>query len=423
MHYAAELAFFQKTLKKLHLRATEISVAHGLNHQIDFGLRSFLGREKDYARFFCLNNEMVKPNTIYKLTDNLRCRYIYLQLPHESEQSILVVGPYLTAEIRHEQLLEIAEQYGVLPGNIKELEGHYTNIPVLTDEVWLFTMINILGESLWGSGTAFEIVDINQEITNPSNPLLHDDGAQRQRNVLLDMQTMEMRYAFENELMDTVACGQSHRAALMVESFSTMAFEQRMSDPIRNAKNYCIICNTLLRKAAEQGGVHPVYLDKASSDFARKIEALKETEGAKTLMADMITSYCRLVRKHAMKQYSPPVQKTLAYIDADLSGDLSLHTLASIQGISGSYLSARFKKETGQTITDYVNEKRVQKAKQLLSTTKLQIQTIAQYCGISDVNYFSKIFKKYADTTPKEYRKDIITQIAPVKKTKTGVEN
>ena len=40
----------------------------------------------------------------------------------------------------------------------------------------------------------------------------------------------------------------------------------------------------------------------------------------------------------------------------------------------------------------------------LLNTTSLQIQTISQLCGISDVNYFSKIFKKYTGLTPKEYR-------------------
>ena len=40
----------------------------------------------------------------------------------------------------------------------------------------------------------------------------------------------------------------------------------------------------------------------------------------------------------------------------------------------------------------------------LLATTKLQIQTIAQHCGILDVHYFSKVFKKSVGVTPKQYR-------------------
>jgi len=63
-----------------------------------------------------------------------------------------------------------------------------------------------------------------------------------------------------------------------------------------------------------------------------------------------------------------------------------------------------FKQEVGETLTEYVNGKRIKRAMQLLETTKMQVQTIAQNCGILDVHYFSKIFKKTTGMTPKEYR-------------------
>ena len=43
----------------------------------------------------------------------------------------------------------------------------------------------------------------------------------------------------------------------------------------------------------------------------------------------------------------------------------------------------------------------------LLNTTNMQVQTIAQHCGISDINYFTRIFKKYIGKAPKEYRNSI----------------
>ena len=79
-----------------------------------------------------------------------------------------------------------------------------------------------------------------------------------------------------------------------------------------------------------------------------------------------------------------------------------------MQNISASYLSALFKKETGVTLTEYVNEKRIKYAMQLLATTKIQIQTAAQHSGIDDVHYFTKLFKKYTGKTPKEYRQSIM---------------
>jgi YesN/AraC family two-component response regulator len=72
--------------------------------------------------------------------------------------------------------------------------------------------------------------------------------------------------------------------------------------------------------------------------------------------------------------------------------------------ISAAYLSTLFKKETGVTLTDYVNKRRVDYAIFLLNTTQLQIQTIAGYCGVTDVNYFTRIFKKYHGMTPLKYK-------------------
>ena len=190
----------------------------------------------------------------------------------------------------------------------------------------------------------------------------------------------------------------------MLGNMSYFAIEQRMADPVRNIKNYCIIMNTLLRKAAEQGGVHPLYIDSVSSDFARRIELIGSTTAAGKIMDEMLTSYCRLVKKHALAQYSVPVRKTLACIDADLTGDLSLSALAEMQNISPGYLSTLFKKEVGQTLTDYVNSRRVEQAAAMLRSGTLQVQTVAQYCGIPDVNYFSKLFKRYIGVSPKEFR-------------------
>jgi YesN/AraC family two-component response regulator len=211
----------------------------------------------------------------------------------------------------------------------------------------------------------------------------------------------------ENELMEAVAKGQIHKADLLFSGFSTFSMEQRVSDPVRNIKNYCIIMNTLLRKAAEKGNVHPVHIDSTSSEFALKIEQLHSMDMAASLMTKMAQTYCRLVRQHAIKGYSPPVQKTVVYIDAHLSDNLTLSTLADTLSISSSYLSTLFKKETGQTLTAYINTRRIRQAKHLLETTKLQIQTVAQHCGIMDVQYFSKLFKNMVGVSPKRYRQTL----------------
>ena len=112
----------------------------------------------------------------------------------------------------------------------------------------------------------------------------------------------------------------------------------------------------------------------------------------------------KLVRKHSTRRYSPAVQKTILLIDSDLSAPLTLSTLAAAQELSEGYLAKIFKKETEKTVSEYVREKRMKHAAHLLTTTRLQIQTIALHCGIMDVHYFSKQFKNHTGKTPKEYR-------------------
>ena len=145
-------------------------------------------------------------------------------------------------------------------------------------------------------------------------------------------------------------------------------------------------------------------LDRVSSDFARRIEALQLLPTVVDFMLEMMRTYCRLVRRHSIKHYSPLIQKVIIQIENDLTCDLSLQTVARQNSVSPGYLSGHFKKETGQTFTAYVNSRRVNLAKHLLRTTSLQVQTIAQHCGILDFHYFCRVFKSCVGKTPTEYR-------------------
>jgi len=214
---------------------------------------------------------------------------------------------------------------------------------------------------------------------------------------------LEQRYEMENQLMEFVRKGQVQQIRLTLGNLPQSALERRV-DTTRDAKNYSIILNTLMRKAAEQGGVHPIYIDRLSAEYALRIEQTVHWDAFLTLWADMAQGYCQLVRKHTTNKLSPLVQKVVARIDFDLTADLSLRAAARTLNVNASYLSALFHRETGRTVTEYVNSVRMEAAARLLQTTHLQIQTVAQHCGMSDVNYFSKLFKKHHGLTPRRFR-------------------
>ena len=402
MFHEPEFRFLHNTLQKLHLSVTRLTPQAEFDIPLDLGIRRFLGREDEYRHVFYTLPFQMEGNTIYKVTDAFLCNYLFLRLP-EKEPTAVLIGPYMSAQLSREQLLQEAEHHSIPPALFRQLETFYGSVPVITDDAFLLAVVNTYAEVLWGGSESYTIIDLSGDFASPA-PLSLRPEALSPDQTLLDMQTMERRYAYENEMLKAVSQGLRHKAGAMLSNMSQFAIEQRVADPVRNLKNYCIIMNSLLRKAAEQGGVHPLYIDSVSSNFARRIELISAVSGAQKLMDEMMNDYCRLVKKHAMARFSAPIRKTLACIDADLAGELTLSALAATQNISPGYLSTLFKKEVGQTLTDYVNSRRIEQAVHLLRSGTLQIQTIAQYCGIPDVNYFSKLFKRYVGVSPKEFR-------------------
>lgn len=406
MLYEAELRFLRESFEKCYLKSHIIDATEPFSAWADLGVRALFYSDDIYSHSFSEMMPDMQPGTIYKYRDSLLCCYMFFLLPGEQEK-LLLIGPYLFSDLSEQQVLESAERFGVEPRYVQQLKNYYGDIPVLPADSQLFVMLEVFAERIWGGSENYHVESIDKDTSGAVSPLFWEKMLEAADGVAFDMQLMEKRYAYENELMQAVAQGQVNKAERLISNFSKVRVEQRLTDPVREMKNYCIIMNTLLRKAAENGGVHPVHLHTVSSDFARRIELLVSTAAVQDLMGEMFRSYCRLVRKHSVGRYSPLIQKVILQIDADLTADLSLHALAGKQSVSAGYLSALFKQETGQTLTEYVNEKRIKLAMQLLKTTKLQVQTIAQHCGIVDVHYFSKMFKKMVGKTPKEYRDNL----------------
>ena len=221
------------------------------------------------------------------------------------------------------------------------------------------------------------------------------------------IEALEKRYGLENDLIKAVSQGNYKALSnILTADIFTKSVEPRLKDSLRNLKNYMIIFNTLMRKGVELGNVHPFYIHTMSSDFAERIEKCSSESDIKSLWDEMAKSYCHLVKGHSAKGYSPLVQNIVMIIDAELNENLTLSSLAKRVNVNSSYLSSLFKKDTGYTLTEYVNRKRIELAKRLLTTTSEQIQNISHDCGILDVNYFVKIFKKNTGKTPKQYRED-----------------
>ncbi len=95
------------------------------------------------------------------------------------------------------------------------------------------------------------------------------------------------------------------------------------------------------------------------------------------------------------------------YIELNYMSDLSIYTLSSFFNCSPSSITHTFKKYNGSTIKSYINQVRIKEAKIKLNQTNAPISVIAKKVGISDANYFSKVFRSIEGVSPSQYQKKI----------------
>lgn len=92
------------------------------------------------------------------------------------------------------------------------------------------------------------------------------------------------------------------------------------------------------------------------------------------------------------------------YIEKHIKEKVVLKDAAKEIGISAAYLSAVFKKEMGQNLTEYINIRKVQMAREMLLCGRL-VYEVSEQVGFENVTYFSKVFKKYTGVSPDVFRK------------------
>jgi AraC-like DNA-binding protein len=405
MDYKSVLNFISNFLENAHIPVTLYKEPFENIRIVDNGLRQSIYKDFNAKASLCQLINDCKEDTVYYLTDCYYCSYVFMKLPKQENLQFLVIGPFTYMEINNKNFLQLFGSSDIPSDMLPSLEKYYYNIAYINSETQFKNLINSLCDTIWDN-KPYDVLDVHGTINNM--PYAHeyadsfssDDPLNNPMNISL----IESRYKMENELMQAVSQGNLAYIDKIMAGDDTIRYViPRNTNELRDYKNYLIIFNTLLRKAAEQGAVHPVYLDELSSKFNQKIEALTSVSPHR-LEHEMLHKYCILVRSHSVKGYSLTIQKVINQIDLNLTSDLSLKALSEMFNISAGYLSTLFKRETGCTLTDYVNKKRIDYAIFLLNTTQLQIQTIATYCGISDVNYFTRIFKKHHGMTPIKYR-------------------
>ena len=177
------------------------------------------------------------------------------------------------------------------------------------------------------------------------------------------------------------------------------------NDALRQLKNTLIVTATLASRAAIKGGVDVEESLSLSDEYIRKCELLCTPDQITNLQYHMVLDYARRVERVRLgKHPSKLLMQVTKYVQRNLTKPVDVGELAKSMFISRTHLAAKFKKETGMTLTDFILREKTEEAKRLLRYTDKPLSLIADYLGFSSQSHFSKTFKKYSGKSPGEYR-------------------
>ncbi len=214
-------------------------------------------------------------------------------------------------------------------------------------------------------------------------------------------------YDLEQLLMNLIRKGDTATLREWLSSAPAVGGGTLSPNGLRQRKNIFIVTATLASRAAIRGGMLQGEAFTMSDAYIQKCELLESPERITNLQYHMILDFTEHVENlHRGGNATRLVIDVANYVRQHLSEPVTAEAIAAELFISRPYLSKKFREESGRTLTDFVLSEKTEEAKRLLRYTDKSLLSVSEYLGFSSQSHFIRVFKKYAGTSPREYREN-----------------
>ncbi|MDD3361665.1 MAG: helix-turn-helix domain-containing protein [Hespellia sp.] len=213
------------------------------------------------------------------------------------------------------------------------------------------------------------------------------------------------RYDEELKIYTQIKNGELDQVENIIQLFTSNLTGHLSDNPVRNYKFLFVASITLTTRFCIEGNMDEEEAYTSSDLYIQKLDGCKNVSDVIELYRDMIyyfTGRMKDVKKR--KITSKPIVLCMDYIYYHLHEKITITDLATYLKLSSNYLCILFKKETGQTISEYITAQRMEAAKNMLLYSDLSYVEIASTLSFSTQSYFNQVFKKFYGMTPQKFR-------------------
>lgn len=185
---------------------------------------------------------------------------------------------------------------------------------------------------------------------------------------------------------------------------------------LRNFKYHFVITAAMLSRYCIDGGMLHEEAYSLSDMYIREADTIKDEDILSELHCRMVEDYTkRMNQLRTANVYSKVIVKTIDYIYSHLHERILIEDVAVQLGISREYLSRLFKREIGESFSEYVQQKKIETATNMILYSEYSDVEISNILAFPSQSYFVKVFKKYEGVTPGKYRRQRIESTGATK--------
>lgn len=175
-------------------------------------------------------------------------------------------------------------------------------------------------------------------------------------------------------------------------------------DTLRSYKNIMLSHNSMYALMAERGGMDAALSHYMSEKYAIIIESAESRSELSELHLKFLREYANPKHRLSFDESQSLSDKANRIISNNFMNDITIQFIADECFVTKEHLMRTFKEETGYTINDMIQQRRLEEAKKLLIHSNFSITDVAIMVGFNSSQYFSRVFKKAYRLTPSEYR-------------------